>query len=154
MVAYSFKPRFVPMIQVGLGHRPATPDITPKTHTIRDQRKTRGREEVFGHAYQGEALQLFCMQRSVDGYLIGNAICVQVQPILLNFKPSSEGVRSLALARERFGGVITKPKDLDSFARSDGFGDWADMRKFWADEHDGVTEYSGYIVQWKPNQAT
>lgn len=41
---------------------------------------------------------------------------------------------------------------LDEFARSDGFSDWNNMRKFWLEEHAGecLNPFSGVLIQWEP----
>ena len=46
-------------------------------------------------------------------------------------------------------------KTLDAFARGDGFGDWAELRSFWSEEHPGVgglwsNEFWGFLIEWKP----
>ena len=45
-----------------------------------------------------------------------------------------------------------KPAELDMFAREDGFDDWAGMRAFWLEEHDGkhLGPFCGQLIQWKP----
>jgi hypothetical protein len=44
-----------------------------------------------------------------------------------------------------------KPRDLDMFARDDGFDDRAGMRAFWLEEHDSkhLGPFVGVLVQWE-----
>lgn len=139
MVAYSFKRRFVAPIQVGLGiYMPPEPTSQipdPKTHTIRALRDGRSR-----HARAGEPVSLYCDQRSPDGFLIGMAVCIDAPPISLEFKRG--------LVRSAPFGHIRGAAALDTFARSDGFEDWAQMHAFWREEHD-ADGFDGIIVRWR-----
>lgn len=131
MVAYSFKAQFVEPIRAGLGL--ATYDhIRPKRQTVRADRKR--------HARPGEELQLYRGMRTKQCFLIGRAECLTTLPIRLDFKGERIFVGP---------GRIDGPK-LDGFANADGFDDWAALRQFWRDNHDGVAIFDGVIIKWWP----
>ncbi len=144
MVAYSFKRRFVLRIQVGLGLAtpgPECPQVLPppKRQTIRLDRRR--------HARPGEEVQLYCAQRTKRCFLIGRARCTDVQLIRIEFERPRR-------RRDRVyvGGVLrfAEHRELDAFARADGFGDWSALRLFWHDEHPGIADFEGVLISWKP----
>lgn len=143
MVAYSFKRRFVPAIQLGLGlfNKIAHPIIcermTPKRQTIRADRRR--------HARPGEELQLY-VGITKQCELIGRALCTDVAQISIHFRDRrrSDWLLSGAL------GKIDRPYDLDKFAKADGFEDWAELREFWATEHPNIRDFHGVMVSWAP----
>jgi hypothetical protein len=152
MVAYSYKGRFVAPIRVGLGlpvmdlhyelggYIPGQP-IRPKRQTIRAIGQKR-------HALANEAVQLYHAQRSPKCFKIGEAICTAADDIRLHIRSEIIEIRR----RDRSSELIDKPCALDSFARKDGFEDWADMRAFWLAEHDGkqLGPFCGVLIEWKP----
>jgi hypothetical protein len=143
MVAFSFQPRFVRPIRVGLGHHQVEPPFTaPKRQTIRALRRDRR-----AHAKIGDILQLYCRQRHPGGFLIGRAQCRLVCPITLVFNDDDrdeEGVISpgVGLIQWGFSG-------LDDFARGDGFENWKELREFWRQTHPGVDMFEGAIIFWE-----
>lgn len=49
--------------------------------------------------------------------------------------------------------AIKDADELDIFAQSDGFEDWADMREFWKEKHAEVVRlgpFVGVIIKWEP----
>lgn len=150
MVAYSYKGRFVAPIRVGLGlpvldlhyelggYLPGQP-IRPKRQTIRANGRRR-------HARPGEAIQHYHGMRTTKCFKIGDARCSAASVIRLFI----HGERVLINQRSR-PIEYCKPRDLDMFARDDGFDDWAGMRNFWLDEHDGkhLGPFVGVLVQWE-----
>jgi hypothetical protein len=155
MVAYSFKRRFVAPIQAGLGTLPPRdqkgewlsegprnldPPIHPKRQTIRAERLGKSR-----HAIAGEALQLYCAMRTKQCELIGRAVCDAMRPIRLDF----EHERTEVAMADKVA-VWRTPQQLDAFARSDGFGDWAELRAFWREEHGDLDAFLGIIITWRP----
>ena len=122
MVAYSFKPRFVPLIL-----------SRAKTHTLRKERKR--------HARPGEEIQLFTGMRTRSCQRLGTGICRGVLPIRLDFDH-----RRVEFTTS--GHAITTPDDTDGFAVHDGFQGWRDMAAFWAKEHPTVTVWQGVMIQW------
>ncbi|WGM45253.1 hypothetical protein KOAAANKH_00114 [Brevundimonas sp. NIBR10] len=123
MVAYSFKTRFGPLIQ-----------SRAKTQTVRADRKR--------HARPGETLQLYTGMRTRSCRLLATATCAAVSPIRFDFDPAMTG-------RIEVHGVSTMHlADLDHFARSDGFEDWADLKRFWAREHPGLEAFEGVLIRW------
>lgn len=161
MVAYSFKRRFVDPIRAGLGiaiepwkivavvgaktgplavgDAVTFPTPAPKRQTIRADRAR--------HARPGEEVQLYCGMRTKSCFLIGRARCTRTESIQLYFhKPGTriDSVRSVAT------GWLQGEKQLDAFARSDGFDDWNQLREFWNVEHDGIRAFDGRIIFWEP----
>jgi len=121
MVAYSFHKQFVAPIIAGT-----------KRQTIRRER----------HARLDEVMRLYTGMRTQHCRAIGEAICQLVCPITLDF--GAERIRY------PFGlGMVTLfTPDLDGFAQLEGFGDWATMRTFWAEQHDAVEVFSGVLIRW------
>lgn len=146
MVAYGFKRRFIQPIRAGLRldgwPNGAIYDGEPKFQTIRAPRTGRGR-----HARPGEELQLYYAMRTKHCLLIGKARCASVDQIDLAFRQRrrSDWVRISSMPHK-----IDRPFDLDVFARSDGFEDWADLRAFWREEHPDVDDFSGVLIKWAP----
>ena len=128
MVAYSFQKRFEPAIRT-----------RAKDHTIRAERAGRSR-----HARPGERLQLYVGMRTSSCRLIATPLCNRVWPIRIDLRAD------IVFAND---GRIRMPGDLDAFAVSDGFADWADMTAFWAQQHPGVLVFSGQLIGWAPIQA-
>jgi len=129
MVAYSFRPRFVDPIVAGLEPGPLLPGM--KRQTVRAPRVR--------HARPGEVVQLYTGMRTRSCKHLGNALCIAVEPIVLSF----EGRGSLSFVNDRM------TCDLNDFAMSDGFRDWADLTAFWAAEHDGISRFEGMLIRWK-----
>ncbi|WP_299370474.1 ASCH domain-containing protein [uncultured Tateyamaria sp.] len=132
MVAYSFQTQFAPDIQSGL-----------KTHTIRGQRKR--------HARPGEALQLYCKMRRPDCFkIIPDPTCRFVDPINILF--NSTEIISIWTGPDLQDEVM--PRDLDAFARLDGFRDADAMHCFWQRQKttavagSNAREFDGVIIGW------
>lgn len=123
MVAYSFQKRFEAPIR-----------SNAKRHTIRVERAGRSR-----HARPGERVQLYVGMRTKHCRLIATPICDRVWPIQIDL----QGEIILGL-----DGEISKVRDFDAFAISDGFADWADMVAFWERHHPGVLVFSGVLIGW------
>jgi hypothetical protein len=139
MVAYSFQKRFVEPIRWGLGLGLDVADEVlsigePKRQTIRAVGKR-------VHARPGDKLQLYTGMRTKQCQQIGVARCISVMPIHINIE--ARIIKS--------GGVQLRRKDLDGFARRDGFKDFADMRAFWLAEHGrAANDFHGLIIKWEP----
>lgn len=143
MVAYSFRRRFVNPIKAGLGLHVNDPYVpSPKRQTIRANRKR--------HARPGEEVQLYCGMRTKGCFLIGRARCVSVNAISLDFYGGIIAIRDLYRSRHGCILVMRDADGLDKFARSDGFQDWADLRTFWRNEHDGLEDFTGVLIKWEP----
>lgn len=127
MVAYSFKPRFAKLIRDG-----------QKCQTIRAHRPSRSGR----HAYVGERLQLYTGLRTKAAVkIIPDPICTAVLPCWIIFD------------RRRIVRVSTgtlEVRDLDAFARRDGFADLADMSAFWLHHH-GDANFDGVVIEWVPS---
>ncbi len=121
MVAYSFKPRFAPKIAAG-----------DKTQTIRAPRSGRGR-----HARPGEALQLYTGMRTKACAKIGDSTCARVEPALIMPR------KGVALDAGKL-----RARELDEFARADGFEDFEDMSAFWETQHPEAAVFLGVLICW------
>jgi hypothetical protein len=172
MVAYSFNSRFVEPIRAGLGligmfhgkqeipcefviddgdtkarafdpERDLDPPIRPKRQTIRAIGRRR-------HAHPGETLQLYTGMRTKQCRKIGEARCVSVDPIRIDFKYRYHP--SWPAGRIEWGDpfhVCQGQENLNNFARQDGFLDWNEMLVFWGEEH-GLGEFRGVMIRWEP----
>lgn len=141
MVAYSFKQRFITPIELGLGilAEGSVEGAFPQTHTIRGFGKRR-------HARPGEIVQLYYGMRTRQCRLIGKARCIETPRIGIFPENGMIDIDSLKSPIPR---MCKTAIYLDQFARSDGFDDWADMRKFWIDEH-GPNKFEGVLIKWEP----
>lgn len=134
MVAYSFKARFAAPILAGT-----------KRQTIRADRKR--------HARPGEELQLYTGMRTKHCKLVGRAIVSKVIPVTLQFvdrivgRAGVEGVTWHNPGNPVFCSPLW-PKEMNQFARDDGFENWRDMKTFWAEAHPGVDVFEGVLIQW------
>lgn len=138
MVAYSFKKQFIEPIMAGLEIN--TPEIRPKLQTIRAMGKRR-------HARPGEVIHLYTAMRTKQCRKLGDARCVSVEGVLLKWSewPS---FCTFDLQNGRRIGATRPIEDMEEFARADGFCDFAQMRKFWAEEH-GVATFEGVLIKWE-----
>lgn len=136
MVAYSFNKRFEEPIVTG---HPATGVI--KRQTIRADRKR--------HARPGELLQLYQGMRTTHCHkIIADPVCVAVEPVRM----ALAGMCYVhLLGRDQLFHV---PRQLDDFARRDGFLHWADLQAFWHAAHpessDPEARFTGVLISWKP----
>lgn len=136
MVAYSYKKRFVVPVRVGLG-LDTEADVRPKRQTIRADRPR--------HARPGEEIQHYCGMRTKSCFLIGRSRCASTEEIHMCVNAG----RIITAPYTTGATWISKPKQLDEFAESDGFGDWYDMREFWRSEHPEITDlFIGVIIKW------
>lgn len=123
MVAYSFKAMFADPIRAGT-----------KRQTIRADRKR--------HARVDEELQLYTGMRTKQCILLGRAICIGISPITLLFNDNDTEAEGVILPG------LGYPDGLEGFARADGFRSWAELKRFWRQNHPGIDEFSGKLVQW------
>lgn len=126
MVAYSFKARFADNIREGF-----------KTQTIRAGRAR--------HARPGEMLQLFTGMRTAHCKKICEDVrCTAVMSIVISFDDEAD--------IERITTDQVPVRDLDAFARADGFTDASDMALFWCKEHGWLAgkNFHGVVIEWAP----
>jgi hypothetical protein len=154
MVAYSFKKRFIEPIMMGLGAPLSIEAFAagmdefgnvscprPKRQTIRAIGKRR-------HARPGETIQLYTAMRTKQCSKLGEARCKSVEGVLLKWSEWPSFLTFDIGLDGRRSGPTRKIADMEEFARSDGFPDFAAMRKFWADEH-GPETFEGYLIKWE-----
>lgn len=134
MVAYSFRPLFVDAIRNG-----------SKRQTIRAPRLGRSR-----HARPGEELQLFTGQRTKHCRLIGRATCQSVASIRLGFENEIVSIIGGAPGQVCYSSY----RDLDMFARMDGFASWRDLVTFWRATNHAGGAWEGDIIFWHMFVAT
>ncbi len=122
MVAYSFAPRFAPLIRRG-----------EKLQTIRAPRKR--------HAHAGESLQLFTGMRTRHCVkIIPDVVCLKVSPVVILFDARG-GIARIEVDHVEIG-------SRHDFARADGFDDASDMAAFWADSYRASDSFTGVLIQW------
>jgi hypothetical protein len=78
--------------------------------------------------------------RTKQCMLIGTALCIGVSPISFDF---SAGWVDIGHS-PRLSGF----RELDEFARRDGFEDWKQLRDFWEAEHRCLSRWSGILIRW------
>jgi len=133
MVAYGFKEMFIEPTWSGR-----------KPHTIRNKRTGRSR-----HARPGEQIQHYVNMRTKKCRLFARSVCSDVRDIRLTFaRPPDNGFFNDSVKIEGVP-LIRGAEELDVFARSDGFKDWAELRAFWKINHDTGTVFDGDIIYWK-----
>lgn len=127
MVAYSFKPSFVPLILAGI-----------KQQTIRLPRKR--------HARPGENVQLFHGPR-MKPIRIGEAICLSQSQVRLDFAGNCVSIDDAIDIRDE--------AQLNAFATRDWFGDsrsgvppWEFMGRWWAMTHPDQPVFAGVLIDW------
>lgn len=127
MVAYSFKPSFVPLIVSGI-----------KQQTIRLPRKR--------HARPGEDLQLFHGPR-MRPVRIGGSICLSTSDVRLDFKRDTVLIGQVA--------ELQGDDQLNAFATRDGFGNshsgippWEFMARWWSITHPDQPIFAGVLIDW------
>lgn len=143
MVAYNFQPVFEPQIVDGA-----------KLQTVRALRKR--------HARPGEALQLYCEQRSINcRKIIPDPVCSSIHLIHIT---TSELLPEFVASIEIDGMPLRKP-EIELFAAADGFSPahfgtsfhFADkpatarawMGWFWRQRH-GAGRFEGVLIKWAP----
>lgn len=122
MVGYTFKQRFVAPIQAGT-----------KRQTIRAPRKAPSR-----HALPGNPITCLTGPR-FKPTTFHRAVCKESRPVILNLEHDEVTT---------WGNVIHGAAILDTFAERDGFADWAELKQFWKEEHDGVKRFVGVLIEW------
>lgn len=144
MVAYSFKQRFVKRIEVGLSSVSLSFDPPAKRQTIRAVGKRR-------HAKPGETVQLYYGMRTKQCRLIGESTCISFEGVLLKWSEWSSyhtfDIMEIEPGVWRRVGDLRKIEDLDQFAIDDGFDDFHDMKRFWAEMH-GPATFEGVLIKW------
>ena len=122
MVAYSFKQRFVPLIESGV-----------KAQTIRAHRRR--------HVRPGEPMQLyFGMRTKHCRKIIEDPTCNSVEVI-------SIVVGLFGFGATRIRGDLLNFESIQCLAQDDGFEHVADMHAFWLKEH-GEGKFEGMIIKW------
>lgn len=97
-----------------------------KTQTIRERAR----------AGVGDNLQLYTGQRTKSCRKIADAVCIDSMFI------------GLTVYGINLGDNTRFPRDIDDFARADGFADYAAMWK-WFSERYQTQSFTGFITRWK-----
>lgn len=140
MGALSFKERFVEPVLAGLQRKKGG-----KRQSIRNFRKR--------PLKVGERVVLYYAQRTKHCKRLGEDVIKSVDIIHIH-KDFIQIVRynDEAVGRKvTIEAVYNSKKELDSFARADGFKDFADMKAFWMAEHGKLHDpfpYSGNLYKW------
>jgi hypothetical protein len=123
MTAYSFKARFVPLLEEGR-----------KTQTVRGGRRH--------HARPGSVIQLYTGMRTKRCRKIApDAVCTSALPVSLIF-----GEDPVLCVR-----VAGAEVDARYFAQADGFADEHDLVAFWVAEHAvrPGDSFHGTLIEWE-----
>lgn len=127
MVAYSFHPRFVPLIESGR-----------KRQTIRAHRKR--------HARPGERMQLYTGMRTRHcRKIISDPLCVEVENIAIDVPAAPGG--GCQYRFDWWPDHVWATVD-GLFAEQDGFAEPRDFHRFWL-EHHGFDVFHGVLIRWK-----
>lgn len=131
MVALNFKAQFADDVEFGR-----------KRRSIRAPRKD-GRDPK-----PGDTLQLYTGMRQKGCAKLGEAKCIRVRPVEIDYSGVLLDGRKLYCgdAPAYAGGVDPEHYDSD-FAREDGFGTFQDMREFFEETH-GLP-FSGLLIEWR-----
>lgn len=99
-----------------------------KKQTIRQTRR----------AKIGDRIQLYTGQRTLDCRKLSDVdpVCTFVGYVAI--RPNGLTV----------GDVTKHPRDIDEFARLDGFADYADMQRWFYDRY-GTNDFVGYLHRWE-----
>jgi hypothetical protein len=92
------------------------------------------------HAQPGDKIQNYVGMRTRSCELILRSICVANVPIVLLWRPVVEIV---------FDGEKLSTGMFNALAVRDGFSDFDDMERFWAETHPGITRFAGEMIRWK-----
>lgn len=104
-----------------------------KAQTIRPERRR--------HVRLDETMQLYTGMRTKFCAIIGTAICLSIEPIVIELMDEAVSYGADPAFNDR--------ARLDAFAVKDGFRNWHQMRVFWAEHHPGVTRFGGVLIRWK-----
>lgn len=119
MAILGFKKRFADKIRSG-----------KKRQTIRAFRKY--------PIKTGETLYLYTALRTKYAKKLKEAICLGTYTIHLHLR------MNIIILPEH---VMNTPKELNAFARRDGFADWDDLKLFWKETHE-EDEFKGTLIRW------
>jgi hypothetical protein len=125
MAILGFKKRFIKPVKSGV-----------KTQTIRAFRKYPVR--VFEQLYLYTALRTRYAQKLGEAQCIGTkTITIKKNCFILN-----DGMLKLKL-------TFKDPRQLNQFAKDDGFTSWEDLQQFWIDSHGPKCfPFTGTIIYW------
>lgn len=163
MVAYSFQRRFVDHVAAGLDAGPWCPGM--KRHTLRAPRL--GRQ---GHARPEQPVHLYTGMRTRHCRLIGRAVARLQIPVLLHWDgaalflsrregavPRSRVANLAPIVRalmDRPFGCTLSVREMDDFARTDGFADAEQMAGFFDPPAEpGPLVKEMVLIGWSPAEA-
>ena len=84
----------------------------------------------------GDKLQLYTGQRTKACYKLRDEICTSVRRIVIGPKTIKVDGHQLTIL------------ETETFARSDGFQNWGEMRRWFEDNH-GLP-FTGWLIEWAP----
>jgi hypothetical protein len=123
VTAYSFKKQFIEPILTGR-----------KRQTIRAV-------GLRHHARIDTTIQLYTGMRTKQCQLIGTAFCADAPLITLDFPRNRIHIQGRVLRNDQVA--------LDTFAKRDGFENWAGLRAFWELEHRALKVWEGVMIEWR-----
>lgn len=142
MPVYGFKQQFIEPIKTGT-----------KGGTIRVPRKIPAKWSDFarnrhpgGHASPGETLFLYYALRTRQCQLIAEKLCLGAAMIGLHFAPE----RRVHIILDERSKLHYRGRDLDEFARFDGFESFDQLEEFWKRTHGAVNIFDGWHIRWLP----
>jgi len=128
MALLGFKNRFASRILDG-----------SKRQTIRKKRKH--------PIVAGETLHLYTGLRTKNAKKLATPLAKEVWWVVIEYNRPVSAIRVYT----HQGGVLVDKleshKELNEFARLDGFDSWDDMRDFWIQEHGGSI-FRGTLIEW------
>lgn len=129
MGLYNFKKRFVPFIESG-----------EKTHTIREKRKYPSKA--------GETLYLYEGLRTKKARKILEAECLCVEPITVKRLIRGGRMGRAVCYAVIIGEQSLSQDEIEAFAQSDGFQNFAELIDFWKAEKRQFP-WSGDVIHWR-----
>jgi len=119
----TFNPQFIEPIKAGT-----------KIHTIRTDKKARWKTGMKIHFWKGNP-------RNVKSkpYQFESGICTRIKPVTIDFQNN--------IVYYGTGKIkISTIDSLDYFAFEDGFENWDQLKKWFENEYQGITEFKGKLI--------
>lgn len=132
MIAKMFQPKFHDLVKEGkklqtIRPEPKNPKYLPQVGQEISLRKWTGKP-----------------YRSPQEVLASGEI-TNVEPILIE----RDAIEFPFRRRQVENHLITERKELNQFARKDGFEDWQDLQQWFQENHGPTERFRGVLIQWK-----